>query len=59
MLSLENWNQFGKVCAVVGLMCTAIGATLPDPYGKLIMGISAGLANVAAFLGIKGIEKAS
>lgn len=53
-----KWYQFGKCCAVISIIMGSIGATLPDPYSKIVMGVSIGLGNAGTFLGIKASQKA-
>lgn len=42
-----NWNDVSTSLSVGSVIIAGVGASLPDPYSKVALGVSVGLANAA------------
>ena len=42
-----NWTDVSTSLSITSVTIAGLGASLPDPYSKVALGISVGLANAA------------
>ena len=42
-----DWKDVSTAISTAGIILAGVGASLPDPYSKIIMGLSVGLTNGA------------